>query len=60
MWAGQDELMIDADNEKAVENLAKHLVLTETDLRAPQSVQVKESLPAAIEFVLGLSRFARA
>lgn len=58
MWGGQDELQIDEQNEKAVELLAKYLALPVADLGSPESVAIKEDMPASIDFALVLSPFA--
>ncbi|CAO1619683.1 unnamed protein product [Parajaminaea phylloscopi] len=55
MWGGQDELIIDGDNEKAVQNMVKYLSLPLNSLGSPEAAHVKESLPSAISFALVLS-----
>lgn len=58
IWSGSDELVIDAQNEKAVESLAKYLNLPVSSLGDEQSQALKASLPTAIEFGLNINPFA--
>ncbi|PWN22849.1 hypothetical protein BCV69DRAFT_280459 [Microstroma glucosiphilum] len=58
IWSGDGELIITKEDEQAVQQLVQYLSLPVKTLGSPESVRVRDSLPAAISFTLPISPFA--